>query len=568
MLTVEVEVEGTDAHMLVPYVNYVKEGKRIAADQLDCSAKLLKKLKLHMVVHDEEQPEEVGIGNVQEENDYHDAEVAEEVDEDFLVPTSLMSQFEILDPQELPQQMNILALQVQPKLEIGPAQVILLLNHFNWDVQKLFDSYFDENDCGQYFRDHGLPHKFSKMEDDLVVSSENREMECGICFSQFSLELQSTISYPQCQHHFCPTCSCEYIKTRIFEHGLQSSIQCPEVNCKVLLHEDYIKNVLHAELEMRNRYDLQVMNDFVIRNKHLQYCPGERCSKIWKMDVHDVAWNLQEVACYCGQSYCFSCTNEWHFPLTCKVNENWMKRVVVGSANLSCVWIYVNTKSCPSCSTRIEKNGGCNHMTCERCHHQFCWLCRTSWSGHHGPSICTRSRTMQLAQSSIAEPELPVEESQQKQFSLNVEKYLSHGYCYNMEKRLLQSSVNRMDKIRMASINQLSDALFYENAIKRILECRKFLQYSFAFIFYLDNDSQSEIFKSNIMDLDNAVDELAYFLQEDVPDHVIGENQTKIMHLTNYCKHRREALIGHASEGYFDERWRWSFNNHLVPELI
>ncbi|CAG8585103.1 7092_t:CDS:1, partial [Scutellospora calospora] len=33
-------------------------------------------------------------------------------------------------------------------------------------------------------------------------------------------------------------------------------------------------------------------------------------------------------------------------------------------------------KQCPKCASRIEKNGGCDHMTCRRpgCGHQFCWM--------------------------------------------------------------------------------------------------------------------------------------------------------------------------------------------------
>merc|ERR1712154_518295 len=34
----------------------------------------------------------------------------------------------------------------------------------------------------------------------------------------------------------------------------------------------------------------------------------------------------------------------------------------------------------------IEKNQGCNHMTCRKhaggCGHEFCWLCKGDWSKH------------------------------------------------------------------------------------------------------------------------------------------------------------------------------------------
>ena len=35
------------------------------------------------------------------------------------------------------------------------------------------------------------------------------------------------------------------------------------------------------------------------------------------------------------------------------------------------------TKNCPNtnCNTKINKDGGCNHMTCKICEIQFCWTC-------------------------------------------------------------------------------------------------------------------------------------------------------------------------------------------------
>lgn len=35
---------------------------------------------------------------------------------------------------------------------------------------------------------------------------------------------------------------------------------------------------------------------------------------------------------------------------------------------------------CPACRTKVEKNEGCNHMTCIYCKYEFCWFCR-GWAG-------------------------------------------------------------------------------------------------------------------------------------------------------------------------------------------
>lgn len=43
------------------------------------------------------------------------------------------------------------------------------------------------------------------------------------------------------------------------------------------------------------------------------------------------------------------------------------------------LWRWRHTVACPRCHITIEKNGGCSHMTCSQCRHEFCWCCQAPW---------------------------------------------------------------------------------------------------------------------------------------------------------------------------------------------
>lgn len=47
-------------------------------------------------------------------------------------------------------------------------------------------------------------------------------------------------------------------------------------------------------------------------------------------------------------------------------------------------------KRCPNCRVNIEKNDGCDHMTCTHCGYEFCWFCKREYvvCCNRNPIIC------------------------------------------------------------------------------------------------------------------------------------------------------------------------------------
>ena len=63
--------------------------------------------------------------------------------------------------------------------------------------------------------------------------------------------------------------------------------------------------------------------------------------------------------------------------------KKWELKNSSESENLN--WIMANAKICPNakCARPIEKNQGCNHMTCKVCGADFCWVCGGPWKDHN-----------------------------------------------------------------------------------------------------------------------------------------------------------------------------------------
>ncbi|PIO59390.1 IBR domain protein [Teladorsagia circumcincta] len=127
-------------------------------------------------------------------------------------------------------------------------------------------------------------------------------------------------------------------------------------------------------------------------------CPRKTCQK--PVLVSERTVNLGSCG-MCGYSFCILCLRAYHGVDECKFKSVDKKRIIeewnaadengrvqmakrfgglknlenIINAMLNDGWMEGNSKPCPRCRVRIEKNDGCNKMQCTKCDAMFCWLC-------------------------------------------------------------------------------------------------------------------------------------------------------------------------------------------------
>jgi hypothetical protein len=261
-------------------------------------------------------------------------------------------------------------------------------------------NYFNQNDLKASFNAHGDVSKIIKT--------------CEICYDD--LEWPSNFfKLNKCGHEACVNCWRNYLTTRIvnfkvttsFSKGTDSSsvkqICCLLDKCDELVRLDLFYGLVEADLV--NKYvqfytDLKLMrnrSDFV-------YCVDQKCRKIIlvndSIDKNEMLLKSDESfdaaktqmfdfvkTCECGYKICKFCTSAFHFPSMCRQAKMYFKDLKkFEELQIDSGVLYTSEgKRCPSCDNYMEKNAGCNHMSCP-CGFQFCWLCLKEFYSNHSAS--------------------------------------------------------------------------------------------------------------------------------------------------------------------------------------
>jgi len=148
-------------------------------------------------------------------------------------------------------------------------------------------------------------------------------------------------------------------------------------------------------------YKTTVLKRFV-EDRHgdktrIAYCKNPRgCNTVVVLPAD--ADHSDAVCGVCSFTFCPSCDLPAHRPATCQMMKDWEEKEgyleTGGNDEVENRKLKQHTtKPCPRCGVRIEKNGGCPHMTCHRvsggCGYEFCWQCL---GPYHTSGECTRPK--------------------------------------------------------------------------------------------------------------------------------------------------------------------------------
>jgi ariadne-1 len=210
----------------------------------------------------------------------------------------------------------------------------------------------------------------------------------------------------------------------------------------------------------------------------------------------------EDVACKCGYKFCFSCNQEAHRPIGCKLVKKWLEKNADEAENMT--WILANTKPCPKCGHPIEKNQGCMHMVC-RCKHQFCWLCLAddfNYSHTRDGRPCNRFIEEADAETQAVRQNLA-------RYSHFFERYKSHERAQEVCREKTLATVEDAMKKLHDHIGDWMDVIFLKEATQQIENCRRVLKWSYAYGYFAPFDaSRKEVFEFQQGQLEQKVDQL------------------------------------------------------------
>ena len=418
----------------------------------------------------------------------------------------------------------------------------LVLVNYNWNYDKLIEEWFDNMEKIKISSHIEQSPESEKKISDFFSNNNITQETCPVCYTE--IEKDNSLSL-KCNHQICNECYIEYIKNKLISDPTNIlKTSCPLNGCNLYITRTIYKKCI-TELKFKKIFAKSLIRNFLITNKEIKTCPNPKCN----LSIRVQNAIPKEIKCECGEIFCFSCLEESHIPCDCMIVEEWKKFTEeYGQDNY--VWIKKETnaekifyiqnnfmKQCPKCRLLIEKNQGCNHMSCP-CGYQFCWNCLVSWSNHRS---CKKNLNVKVKPNEI--PLISLSESKRKNFYIpgksktkndkkekltlyeRFMKYYKDWFKHYKDMEISEKIKEKILKLKYELIEEKNilenDLNFLDETANAIFDCNRALKYIIIFQYFLDDEEAEELININLDILENQIESLLELIELDQLPNII-----------------------------------------------
>lgn len=257
---------------------------------------------------------------------------------------------------------------------------------------------------------------------------------------------------------------------------------------------------------------------------------------------------MPSVACLCGHAFCFGCDLDAHMPVLCDLAKRWLAKCRDDPKTAQ--WIVSFNKACPTCHLPIEKNGGCSHIRCQHCGHDFCWLCLKAWSSHKSASCNALAREGPPTDSTAA--------ADRSAYLHCFARYTHHTQSSTLDKRLRVLTDDKILALQLSAALPSAGAQFLKDASAFLVRCRDVLKWSYALAFYLAPDANKTHFEGIQWELELATEALSGLLGEAIDLTNLPRFQKRIDKQIREACQRKDHLVAFVFECYYERFWKYT----------
>ncbi len=170
-------------------------------------------------------------------------------------------------------------------------------------------------------------------------------------------------------------------------------------------------------------------------------------------------------------------------------------------------------------------------MTCNRCKHEFCWVCGNDWKSHGASYDCNRYK---------GNPEQDEAREALNRYTHYYHRWMNHSNSLKFEKAFKeQCKLKIQEKILNKEGGTLVDWEFMTVAVEHLTRARYTLQYTYPYAYHLETDEGKKMLFENIQaELERDVENLSHSLEK-----VTLNDKFNIESQMNIVEKRRRTLL-------------------------